>query len=112
MTHPLAAPRFTGQPVTRVDGRLKVTGQATYAGDHDIPDLAHAVLVCSTVARGRVSGIETAAAQAYPDVVRVITDFGGVTLPYDPRQIEAFGQPVAVVVADTLEAASHGAALV
>lgn len=112
MTYPAAAPRFTGQPVTRVDGRLKVTGAATYAGDHDVPDLAHGILVCSTVGAGRVAGIESDAAQAYPGVVRVITDFGGVTLPYDPRQIAAFGQPVAVVVADTLEAAAHAAGLV
>ena len=56
--------------------------------------------------------MDTAAAQRYPDVVRVLTEFNGVTLPYDPRQIAAFGQPVAVVIANTLEAASHAAALV
>ena len=48
----------------------------------------------------------------HPDVLRVLTDFAGVTLPFDMRQVSLFGQPVAVVVANTLEAATHGAALV
>jgi xanthine dehydrogenase YagR molybdenum-binding subunit len=112
MTRPLVLPGFTGQPLTRVDGRLKVTGQATYAADTAVPDHLHAVLVCSTVARGRVVSMDTAAALRHPAVVRVLTEFNGVTLPYQPREIAAFGQPVAVVIANTLEAASHAAALV
>lgn len=112
MTRPLAVPGVTGRPVTRVDGRLKVTGKATYAADTPVPDHAHAVLVCSTIARGRVNGAESGAASRYPDVVRVLTDFGGVTLPYDPREVSFFGQPVAVVVANSLEAATHAAALI
>lgn len=112
MTRPLAVPAFSGRPVTRVDGRLKVTGQATYAADTPVPDHAHAVLVCSTIAKGSVAGVDAAAAQRYPGVVRVLTEFGSVTLPYDAGQVASFGQPVAVVVANTLEAASHAAALV
>jgi xanthine dehydrogenase YagR molybdenum-binding subunit len=112
MTRPMAAPGFTGRPVTRVDGRLKVTGRATYAADTPVPDHAHAVLVCSTIARGRIVGVDTAAALRHPEVERVLTEFGGVALPYDPQQVSAFGQPVAVVVAHSLEAASHAAALV
>jgi len=112
MTRPVPSALLTGQPVTRVDGRLKVTGKAPYAADNPIPDLAYAVLVCSTIARGSVDSVDSAAALRHPDVLRVLTDFGGVTLPYDPRQVAAFGQPVAVVVGATLEAATHGAALV
>ncbi|SEH91419.1 xanthine dehydrogenase YagR molybdenum-binding subunit [Mycolicibacterium rutilum] len=112
MTSPMAVPRFSGRPVTRVDGRLKVTGQATYAADNPVPDAVHAVLVCSTVARGGVTGVDTAAAQRHTDVVRVLTEFRGVTLPFEPRTITSFGQPVAVVVAETLEAAAHAATLV
>lgn len=104
--------RYSGQSVTRVDGRLKVTGQARYTADHPVDDLVYGVLVCSTVARGRVTAIDTAEAQREPGVLRVITDFTGVTLPYDPRVVAAFGQPVAVVLADTLEAATHAASLV
>jgi xanthine dehydrogenase YagR molybdenum-binding subunit len=112
MTQPMPAALLAGQPVTRVDGRRKVTGQALYAADNPVPNLAYAALVCSTVARGTVERIDAAAAQRVPDVLRVITDFGGVTLPFDPRQVASFGQPVAVVAASTLEAATHAASLV
>ena len=43
-----------GKPLARVDGVLKVTGRATYAAEHVLPNLAHAVIVTSTVAKGRV----------------------------------------------------------
>jgi xanthine dehydrogenase YagR molybdenum-binding subunit len=112
VTQPVPAALLAGQPVTRVDGRLKVTGKAPYAADNAMPNLTYAALVCSTIARGTVDRIDSAAAQRIPDVLRVITDFGGVTLPFDPRRVASFGQPVAVVVASTSEAASHGAALV
>ena len=113
MTTPLpAAAPFAGQPVTRVDGRLKVTGAARYAADNPIPDLLHAVLVCSTVSRATVEGIDTEAALDHPEVVRVLTDFSGVTMPFDIRRVSFFGQPVAVVVANTLDAATHAAGLV
>ena len=112
MTRPLPAAAISGQPVTRVDGRLKVTGKALYASDNPAPDLVYAALVCSTIARGSVERIDQAAAVRDREVLRVITDFGGVKLPYDIRQVSCFGQPVAVVVATTLEAAMHGAALV
>jgi xanthine dehydrogenase YagR molybdenum-binding subunit len=112
MTRPVPAALLSGQPVTRVDGRLKVTGKALYAADNAMPNLAYAVLVCSTVTRGTVERIDSAAAQRIPDVLRVITDFGGVRLPFDPRRVASFGQPLAVVVASTLEAATYGAAVV
>jgi xanthine dehydrogenase YagR molybdenum-binding subunit len=112
MTAPLPAALLAGQPITRVDGRLKVTGTARYAADNPIPDLLHAVLVCSTVSRAAVERIDTKAAQDNPDVIRVLTDFTGVTLPFDIRRVSFFGQPVAVVVANTLDAATHAADLV
>ncbi len=112
MTRPLPAALIAGQPVTRVDGRLKVTGRALYAADNPATDLVYAALVCSTVARGSVQRVDAAAAVRDHDVLRVLTDFGGVKLPYDIRQVSCFGQPVAVVVASTLEGAMHGASLV
>jgi xanthine dehydrogenase YagR molybdenum-binding subunit len=58
VTRPVPAALLAGQPVTRVDGRLKVTGKATYAADHAIPDHAYAALVCSTIARGTVERVD------------------------------------------------------
>ena len=112
MTGPVKTAVTAGQAVTRVDGRLKVTGQARYAADAQVPDVTFAALVGSTVARGSVDRVDAAAARRQPGVVDVITDFGGVTLPFDPRRVAAFGQAVAVVVATSLEEAQHAASLV
>ena len=113
MTYPQRLPTAAvGNPMTRVDGPLKVTGGARYASDNPTPDFVHAVLVCSTISAGSVDRIDAAAATKSPGVIRVLTDFAGVKLPYDIGRVAFFGQPVAVVVADTLEAAAHGAALV
>ena len=113
MTLPLRLPgAAVGNPMTRVDGPLKVTGAAHYAADNPVPDFVHAVLVCSNVSAGRVDRIDSAAAARYPGVLSVLSDFGGLKLPYDIRRVSFFGQPVAVVVAESLEAASHGAELV
>jgi xanthine dehydrogenase YagR molybdenum-binding subunit len=113
MTQPAhAVAAVTGQPIARVDGALKVTGAARYASDNPVPNLLYATLVCSTVSRGTVDKIDSSAAANDKDIVSVIDDFGGVTLPFDPAKVVFFGQPVAVVVAKTLEAATHGASLV
>ncbi|MHA3020941.1 xanthine dehydrogenase family protein molybdopterin-binding subunit [Mycobacterium sp. BMJ-28] len=103
---------LAGQPIARVDGRLKVTGKARYAADNPVPDHVHAVLVCATVSRATVDGIDIDAARRHPGVLRVITDFDGVALPFDITRVAFFGQPLAVVVADTVEAGMHGAGLV
>jgi xanthine dehydrogenase YagR molybdenum-binding subunit len=89
-----------------------VTGRATYAADNTVPDMVYAALVGSTVARGTVENIDSSAAERHPDVLRVIADLGGVKLPFDPRQVASFDQPVAIVIGATSEAARHGAALV
>ncbi|MGN9755874.1 xanthine dehydrogenase family protein molybdopterin-binding subunit [Streptomyces sp. SD31] len=116
-----------GAPLSRVDGRLKVTGQAKYAADHDIDGVVHAVVVDSSVGRGRITGIDTRAANALHGVLGVISHLDKPRLAYRdnpgpfPGQrlrvfqddaVRFFGQPVAVVVATTLEAAQHAADLV
>jgi xanthine dehydrogenase YagR molybdenum-binding subunit len=118
-----------GAPLSRVDGRLKVTGQAKYAADHDIDGVVHAVVVDSSVGRGRITGIDTRAAEAQPGVLKVISHRNAPKLAYrdapagirPPGQrlrvfqddaVRFFGQPVAVVVATTLEVAQHAADLV
>ncbi|MGW6504371.1 xanthine dehydrogenase family protein molybdopterin-binding subunit [Nonomuraea angiospora] len=118
-----------GAPLSRVDGRLKVTGKALYAAEHDVDGVVHAVIVDSSIGRGRITSIDTRAALAHPGVLRVISHLNAPKLPYrdnsasnNPpgRRLRVFqddrvlfyGQPVAVVVATTLQAAQHGASLV
>src|SRR3954449_2189484 len=125
------AKQAVGTPISRVDGRLKVTGGAHYAAEFQVKDAAYGALVLSTVAKGRVTKIDTAAAETAPGVLAVIThrNAGKVVLPekvkalVDPKvgrplqpfqddQVHYHGQPIAVVVADTFERATHAATLV
>ncbi|MFJ8717268.1 xanthine dehydrogenase family protein molybdopterin-binding subunit [Streptomyces violaceus] len=118
-----------GAPLSRVDGRLKVTGKAQYAAEFDVDGVVHAVIVDASIGRGRITSIDTGVAEKHPDVLRVISHRNAPKLPYrdnsgsnNPpgRRLRVFqddrvlfhGQPVAVVVATTLEAAQHGASLV
>lgn len=68
-----AQPASVGKPVDRVDGRLKVTGKAKYAAEFPLPNLAHGVLVTSTVAKGRIAALDTAEAEKSPGVLAVMT---------------------------------------
>src|SRR5437868_8247808 len=125
------AKQAVGTPMSRVDGRLKVTGGARYAAEFQVKDVAYGVLVLSTVAKGQVTKIDTAAAEKAPGVLAVIThrNAGKVVLPdkakalVDPKvgrplqpfqddQVHYHGQPIAVVVADSFEHATHAATLV
>ncbi|WP_371663014.1 xanthine dehydrogenase family protein molybdopterin-binding subunit [Streptomyces sp. NBC_00280] len=118
-----------GAPLSRVDGVLKVTGKAEYAAEHDLKGVVHAVIVDASIGRGRIRSIDTRAAEKHAGVLRVIHHGNAPKLPYrdntgsnNPagRRLRVFqddrvlfhGQPVAVVVANTLEAAQHGASLV
>jgi len=116
-----------GQPLTRRDGVLKVTGRATYAADNNPEGLLYAVTVASRIARGRVTALDVAAAKAHPGVVEVITPANRPPLAHDPdEKMPPFGfrvevlqddtvryvnQPIALVIGETLEAATEGAAL-
>src|SRR5262245_17001087 len=116
-----------GQPLTRRDGVLKVTGAAKYAADQHPAGMLHAVLAVSSIARGRVAFLDVAAAKAHPGVVEVITPANRPTLAQDPDEksnpfmfrldllqsdrVRYANQPIAVVIAETLEAATEGAAL-
>ncbi|MCI3131217.1 xanthine dehydrogenase family protein molybdopterin-binding subunit [Phenylobacterium aquaticum] len=117
----------SGQPISRRDGELKVTGQATYAADNHPPGLLYAVTAVSSIARGRVAALDVAAAKAHPGVVEVITPANRPPLSHDPDvKLGMFGfrievlqddkvryanQPIALVLAESLEAAVEGAAL-
>ena len=62
-----------GQPIPRVDGRLKVTGGARYTADIPVDGVAHGTLVYSTIANGRIVSIDTTAAEKAPGVLVVLT---------------------------------------
>ena len=57
-----------GQPVPRLDARLKVTGEARYAADFPVGNPAYAFLVTSAIAKGRIIRLDTEAARAVPGV--------------------------------------------
>ena len=57
-----AAAPSVGTPLNRVDGRLKVTGGARYAAEFAVPNVVHAVIVTSTIAKGRVLRMDTGGA--------------------------------------------------
>ncbi|MGH7327411.1 MAG: xanthine dehydrogenase family protein molybdopterin-binding subunit, partial [Polyangiaceae bacterium] len=64
-------PALAGTPVDRVDGRLKVTGQAEYTADTPVEHVAHAVVVTSTIARGTIVAIDTTEATLLSGVLKV-----------------------------------------
>ena len=61
-----------GDPIDRVDGRLKVTGGARYAAEFPLAKLAHGFVVQSTIAAGQITQIDTTAAERSPGVVFVL----------------------------------------
>src|SRR5579859_223967 len=83
-----------GRPLSRIDGRQKVTGAARYAAEFDFPNLAHAVSVPSTIANGRIAEIDTRDAEASPGVLAVITYRNAPKLsPYPPPENQNPSQP-------------------
>ena len=70
-----------GEPLNRVDGRLKVTGGAKYSGEYKLPNLSYGVLVPATVACGTVAAMDTKAAERAPGVLAVITPFNASKVP-------------------------------
>jgi len=119
-----------GQPVSRIDGRKKVSGGATYAAEFDAPGQAYGAIVRSTVANGRIASIDGTAAERAPGVLAVLTHENAPRLAYrehhgppDPSvgerlhvlqddRVNHQGQPIALVVAETLEQAAYAATLV
>jgi xanthine dehydrogenase YagR molybdenum-binding subunit len=111
-----------GQALPRPDGPAKVTGRARYAADYGAPDLLHAVLVTATIPAGRVTAIDAREALAGRGVVRALTHadmpaFGAQGgppsaqsfMPMQGDEIRHEGQPVAIVLGETLEAAEAAA---
>jgi xanthine dehydrogenase YagR molybdenum-binding subunit len=117
----------------RVDGVAKVTGRAKYTADQKVEGLVYAVFVTSTIAKGAIKNLVTAKAKNAPGVLEVIHHLNCIPVPgykpyaKDPEKkgfewwghkvfndnlVHHYGQPIALVVADTWERAVHGASLV
>lgn len=127
---------IVGQPRSRVDGFLKVTGQARYSAEIAIPDTAYMVIVQSTITGGRISAIHTHEAEAAPGVLGVLTHLNAPKLANAPVSLDATGrqsmtgsagqsfmplqddcilyngQHIALVIAEKLEQAQYAASLV
>ncbi len=121
-------PDNIGNPHDRIDGRLKVTGDARYAADFAVPNPLHAHLVISTIGRGRITGIDDKAARAVPGVRAIYTHkdqpdiqpagfFGAGQgqaqqswRPLAGPDVKFYGEIVGMVVAETILAAREAAA--
>jgi xanthine dehydrogenase YagR molybdenum-binding subunit len=120
-----------GAQVSRLDGPLKVRGEARFAAEYPMEGMVYAALRYSTVARGRITTLDTTAAEAAAGVVLVMTHrnaprmqppplfltgpkaAGGSSLPVmQDDSIHWNGEPVAVVLAETQEQANHAASLI
>jgi xanthine dehydrogenase YagR molybdenum-binding subunit len=123
---------YIGTATSRVDGRAKVTGEAKYAGEFNLPGLVYGQVVGSTIAKGRISLVDTSEAMRVRGVIDILTHqhrpemadsddaYKDDTAPekgspyrplYDDR-ILFCGQPVAVVLAEDWETARFAASLV
>lgn len=113
--------RAVGTPLDRLDGPDKVKGAATYASEHRVDRLAYLYPLQATIAVGRVTGFDTAAASAEPGVLAVLTHHNAPRLASadDPElavlqtdEIAYCGQIIGGVIAETPEIARHAAHLV
>jgi xanthine dehydrogenase YagR molybdenum-binding subunit len=109
----------------RYDGIAKVTGRAKYAAEFPVKDPAYALIVQSTIPNGSVAAIDQSAAMRAPGVLTIMTPFNAPKLPSPKIQPPASrhitllqetavfysGQPIAVVVANSLEQARFAATL-
>jgi len=122
---------LVGTPLDRVDGVAKVTGQARYAAEYPEAGLLHGSVVSSTIARGRVVKIDSALASRVPGVIAVLDhrhrphisgyddDYsdadsaeGSPFRPLFNDRVLYSGQPLALVVADTLQLARYAGSLI
>ncbi|WBB67460.1 xanthine dehydrogenase family protein molybdopterin-binding subunit [Micromonospora sp. WMMD812] len=122
-----------GATLNRVDGRFKVRGESRYSAEVALTGLTHAVLLNATVASGRITAINTDEAERAEGVLAVLTHrnldrvatvppllpalaglaaHGQTFFPLQDETIHYGGQPVAIVVADTIERAEHAATLI
>src|SRR5437868_15144433 len=125
-----AVPPPVCQPISRVDGKFKVTGVAKYAAEFTAANLVYGQLIQSTIANGRVVSIDTSAAKSAPGVIGILTREnaprfkpypdqltkkggpGESRVPLQDDEIHWVGQHLGVVVADTFERVQYAVSLV
>jgi xanthine dehydrogenase YagR molybdenum-binding subunit len=120
--------RYIGKEMRRVDGLAKVTGQAKYAAEFDLPNMAFGYLLLSTIAKGSIRNLDTSKAEQAPGVLKIFSHLNfSEVLPLpsgggspEGEDFSAFrsprivfnGQPVAMVMADTFEQARYASSLI
>jgi xanthine dehydrogenase YagR molybdenum-binding subunit len=124
--------QIAADPITRVDGKLKVTGGAKYFAEFDAPGLLYCVLATSNIAKGTIVKMDTKAAENAPGVIAVYTHLNMAPIPgwdtppnnnnlpsggqryriLGSDKIVFSGQPIAMAIADTLERAQYAASLI
>jgi xanthine dehydrogenase YagR molybdenum-binding subunit len=130
---PMSARRhgLIGQPISRIDGPLKVQGKARFAAEFPMDGMTYAALAFSTIAKGRIATLDTREAEAAPGVVLVMTyrnaprmkptplfgssatGAGGSDLPaMQDDRVHWNGEPIALVLAETQEEADHATSLI
>lgn len=117
--------------LSRVDGRMKVTGAAKYSAEYKVPGVTYAVLVGSTITSGSIKAMDTRQAERAPGVLAVVTYLNSPKMPgyqvdasrptpakpgalkiFNDNKIYFNGQPIAMVIADSFERALYASSLV
>lgn len=121
-----------GKPLNRIDGWLKVTGTAKYAAEINQPNMAYAFPVRAGIAKGKITSIDTSAAEKQPGIIAVLThtnaprlkpldekaqqeagsSLGENFVPLQDNSVSYFGQYVGLVIAESYEQARAASALV
>ena len=114
-----------GEALQRPDGPDKLRGRARYTADHKAEGMLYGVYVPAVIPAGKVLGIDAHAALAHHGVLRVLVaadmprmviekvlPASSTFIPMQSDEIRHQGQPIAIVLGETLEAAEHGARLV
>ena len=125
--------KYVGQSISRVDGQLKVTGEATFAAEFHLDNIAYAAIHYSSIAKGKIKTFHLDKARSADGVISVITyknapelkkpmrfdpegrskGSAASTLPlFHDENVYWNGQPVALIIAETQEAAEQAARLV
>ncbi|HEY1048518.1 MAG TPA: hypothetical protein VGE39_02140, partial [Prosthecobacter sp.] len=122
-TNPIDQLKVVGQPVDRVDGKLKTTGKAPYAYErHDVvANQAYGWILGAGIGKGRITAMDLTAAKAAPGVLAIINAKNAGRLIKGPRnfavllggpEIQHYHQAIAIVVAETFEQARTAAGLI